>query len=100
MAAPSVTGHVKLVQRARGPKWYVKYRLADGRQVQRLLGPAWTERGRPATGHYTRKTAEAELRRLLTDAERGTLVAATKTNATFADVAEEWLRYIEGDRGR
>lgn len=100
MAAPGVTGHVKLVQRARGPKWYVKYRLADGRQVQKLLGPAWTERGRPPEGHYTRRTAEAELRRLLTDAERGTLAGAVKTGATFADVAAEWLSYVEQDRQR
>ena len=100
MAAPGVTGHVKLVERARGAKWYVKYRLPDGRQVQRLLGPAWTERGRPPTGHFSRKTAEAELRRLLTDAERGTLAGAVKTGVTFGEVAGEWLRYIEGDRQR
>lgn len=95
MAAHRVTGHVKLVQLARGAKWYVKYRLPDGRQVQKLLGPAWIERGRPAAGHFTRKTAEAELRRILTDAERG-----TKTGATFADVAAEWLQYVERDRQR
>jgi len=95
-----VTGHVFLAKRKRGDKWYAKYRLPDGRQVQKVLGPAWTERGRPPDDHYTRKTAEAELRRRLTDAERGTLAAASKTGATFADVAAEWLRYIEGDRKR
>jgi integrase len=106
MAAPMekirhATGHVKLVERKRGgPIYYVKYRLPDGRQVQKKLGPAWTERGRPPEGHYTRRMAEAELRRLLTDAERGTLAAARKTGATFAAVAAEWLRYIEHDRQR
>jgi hypothetical protein len=30
------------VERKRGPQWYAKYRLPDGRQVQRHLGPAWT----------------------------------------------------------
>jgi len=39
------TGHVFRVERARGPAWYMKYRLPDGRQVQKKLGPAWTERG-------------------------------------------------------
>ena len=36
------TGHVFRVERARGPAWYTKYRLPDGRQVQKKLGPAWT----------------------------------------------------------
>jgi len=101
MAAGNVTGHVRVVKRARGAKWYVKYRLADGRQVQKLLGPAWTERGRPPDGFYTRKTAGAELRRLLTDAERGTLAGAqARTGTTFADACAEWLRYVELDRQR
>jgi integrase len=99
-AVRNVTGHVRLVKRTRGPKWYAKYRLPDGRQVQKLLGPAWSERGRPPEGHYTRKTAEAELRRILTAAERGELAGAIKTGATFADVAAEWLRYVELDRQR
>ena len=45
------TGHVFRVDRARGPVWYAKYRLPDGRQVQKKLGPAWTGRVdlRPAT---------------------------------------------------
>src|ERR1700688_3464211 len=42
------TGHVFRVERARGPVWYAKYRLPDGRQVQKKIGPAWTARGRPA----------------------------------------------------
>jgi hypothetical protein len=40
------TGHVFRIERARGPVWYGKYQLPDGRQVQKKLGPAWTERGR------------------------------------------------------
>jgi integrase len=101
MAAGNVTGHVRVVKRARGAKWYVKYRLADGRQVQKLLGPAWTERGRPPDGFYTRKTAGAELRRLLTDAERGTLAGAqARTGTTFADACAEWLRYVEHEKQR
>ena len=29
------TGHVFRVERTRGPMWYAKYRLPDGRQVQK-----------------------------------------------------------------
>lgn len=35
------SGHVFRVERVRGPVWYAKYRLPDGRQVQKKLGPAW-----------------------------------------------------------
>jgi integrase len=49
MAAPfrPPSGHVFRLERRRGPAWYAKYRLPDGRQIQKKLGPAWTERGRP-----------------------------------------------------
>jgi integrase len=94
------TGHVFRVERARGPQWYAKYRLPDGRQVQKKLGPAWTERGRPPAGHFTKRTAEAWLRSVLEDARRGTLPGMVKTGATFADAAAEWLRYVEQDRRR
>lgn len=94
------TGHVFRVERARGPIWYAKYRLPDGRQVQKKLGPAWTERGRPPTGYLTKRTAEAWLRDVLDEARRGTLPGLVRTGATFADAAAEYLRYIEQDRGR
>ena len=41
LSGQRATGHVKLVPRARGDQFYVKYRLPDGRQVERKLGPAW-----------------------------------------------------------
>jgi integrase len=94
------TGHVFRVDRVRGPAWYAKYRLPDGRQVQRKLGPAWTERGRPPAGYYTKRTAEAWLRDMLDEARRGTLPGMVRTGATFADAAAEWLRYVEQERGR
>ncbi len=94
------SGHVFRVQRARGPVWYAKYRLPDGRQVQKKLGPAWTERGRSAAGSFTKRTVEAWLRATLEDARRGTLHPVERTGATFADAAAEWLRYIEQDRAR
>ena len=87
------------VDRARGPVWYAKYRLSDGRQVQRKIGPAWTERGRPPAGYVTKRTAEAWLRDVLDRARRGTLPGLVRTGATFADAAAEYLRYAEHDRG-
>jgi integrase len=104
MAAPAQlsppSGHVFRVERARGPVWYAKYRLPDGRQVQKKIGPAWTGRGRPAAGYVTKRLAEDWLRSVLEEARRGTLPGAVRTGATFADAAAEWLRYIEHDRAR
>jgi integrase len=94
------TGHVFRVERTRGPAWYAKYRLPDGRQVQKKLGPAWTGRGRPAAGYFTKRLAEDWLRGVLEQARRGTLPGMVRTGATFADAAAEYLRYIEHDRGR
>jgi integrase len=94
------TGHVFRVERARGPVWYAKYRLPDGRQVQKKLGPAWTGRGRPAAGYFTKRLAEDWLRSTLEEARRGTLPGSVRTGATFEDAAAEYLRYIEHDRGR
>ena len=94
------TGHVFRVERSRGPAWYAKYRLPDGRQVQKKIGPAWTERGRPPAGYFTKRLAEDWLRRVLDEARRGVLPGMVKTGATFADAAAEWLRYIEHDRKR
>lgn len=94
------SGHVFRVERKRGPQWFAKYRLPDGRQVQRKIGPAWTGRGRPAAGYYTKRAAEEWLRKVLGEAREGTLPGLVKTDVSFAEAAEEWLRYIEHDRGR
>src|SRR3954447_16959362 len=96
--APS--GHVFRVERKRGPVWYAKFRLPDGRQVQRRIGPAWTERGRPPAGYVTKRGAEDWLRKTLDQVRRGTLPGMVRTGATFADAAAEWLRYVEHDRQR
>ena len=53
------SGHVFRVDRKRGPVWFAKYRLPDGRPVQKRIGPTWTQRGRPAMGTYTKRTADA-----------------------------------------
>jgi integrase len=94
------TGHVFRVERKRGSQWYAKYRLPDGRQVQRRIGPAWKERGRPADGYFTKRTAEAWLRDVLEQARGGRLPGQVRTGVTFEQAADEWLRYVEHDRGR
>jgi hypothetical protein len=94
------SGHVFRVERKRGPQWYSKYRLPDGRQVQTRLGPAWTGRGRPPAGYFTKRLAEDWLRSTLERARRGELPGTVRTGATFADAAAEYLRYIGEDRGR
>ncbi len=95
-----ISGHIFRVERQRGPVWYAKYRLPDGRQVQKKLGPAWTKRGRPADGYLTKQTAESRLDEILAEIRRGQHPGMVRTGATFADAAEEYLRYIEHDRGR
>lgn len=89
------SGHVRLVKRRRADQWYAKLRLPDGRHVQKRLGPAWKERSRPPEGFYTKRTAEAKLREMLADAQRGTLAGTERTGATFEDAAAEYLRYVE-----
>ena len=96
--ARPVSGHVYRVERKRGPAWYAKYRLPDGRQVQRKLGPAWTARGRPPADYFTKRTAEGWLDDTLAQARRGELPGMVATGATVADAAAEWLRWAEHDR--
>jgi integrase len=98
-AVQSPSGHVFRLDRARGPVWYAKYRLPDGRQVQRKIGPAWTERGRPPAGYVTKRLAEDWLRDVLDQARRGSLPGMVRTGATFADAAAEFLRYVADERG-
>jgi integrase len=92
------TGHVFRVERKRGPVWYAKYRLPDGRQVQKKIGPAWSARGRPPAGYLTRRLAEAWLDDVLAQARRAELPGMVRTGATVADAAAEWLRYVQHDR--
>ena len=42
-------------------------------RCKKTLGPAWTARGRPPAGYFTKRTAEAWLRRTLAEAAAGTL---------------------------
>jgi integrase len=87
------TGHVKLIDRKSGQKFYAKYR-ANGEQTTRLIGPAWLKRGRPPAGHFTRQMAEAELRCMMDEASghRG------HSSVTFQQACDEWLRYLEQEK--
>jgi len=96
-AAPP-SGHVFRVERKRGPAWYGKYRLPDGRQVQKRIGPAWTGRGRPPRRLCDKRLAEAWLDDVMAQARRAELPGMVRTGATVADAVAEWLRYVEHDR--
>ncbi len=94
------SGQVVRRERKRGPVWYAHYREPSGRQHQKLIGPAWSGRGRPPEGYYTKRMAEDWLReRLLEDAQRTAAGQALEARVSFADAAEEYLRYATEDRG-
>jgi integrase len=94
----SISGHVFRVDRARGPVWFAKYRLPDGRQVQKKIAPAWTKPGRPDDGFVNRRGAEAWLSDVLAQAHAGTLPGMVRTGVTFERAGAEWLRYCVEDR--
>src|SRR3954451_11655600 len=96
----AVSGHVFRVEGKRRSVWRAKYRLPDGRQVQTTIGLVWTERGRPPDGYFTKRTAQAWLRDVLDQAERGVLPGMVRTGRAFADAADEYLRYLADDRQR
>jgi integrase len=79
----------------------MKYRLPDGRQVQSRVGPVWTsKREEPPPGYFSKRTAQAVLDETLAKARRGELGGVARTRATFAEAADEWLRYVDHDRER
>ena len=92
-AQSNVTGTVQEYSRRRGPVWYARIRTPNG-QKKRLLGPAWHKRGRPPEGYYTEATAKQTLSRMLIEEE----TTPRRGRITFADAANEWLRYSESDR--
>jgi integrase len=78
-----------------------KWRDAAG-QHQRVLGKVWDGRGKPAAGYLTKRGAQAALDEILADARRGQVVGPVRPRGgvTFAEAAQEWLRYVEHDRKR
>src|SRR3954464_9144514 len=96
----AISGHAFRVEGKRRSVWRAKYRLPDGRQVQTTIGLVWTERGRPPDGYFTKRTAQAWLRDVLDQAERGVLPGMVRTGRTFAEAADEDLRSRAEDRQR
>src|SRR3954451_24916191 len=96
----AISGHVFRVEGKRRSVWRAKYRLPDGRQVQTTIGLVWTERGRPPDGYFTRRTAQAWLRDVLDQAERGVLPGMVRTGRPFVEAADDYLRYLAEDRQR
>ena len=93
-ATRAISGHVFKIERKRGPQWYAKYRLPDGRQVQRRIGPHWTDRKQePPAGYFTKTTARAWLDDTLAKARRGELPGMVRTGTTFAVACDDWLDY-------
>ena len=85
----------------RGPVWYAKYRLPDGRQVQkhdRAGVDASAAARRPATSRSAprrRGCATCSTRRA-----RGTLPGHGPHRRDVRRRRDEWLRYVEHDRAR
>jgi integrase len=85
------SGFVFVREGARGPVWYAKYRLPDGRQVKRSIGPV---------SRLSRRQAEGWLHRVLDEARAGTLPGMVRTGVSFAEACEEYLHWLEVDRQR
>ena len=88
----TVSGHIYLKPRAKGPVWYWKLRLPAGGEERKAIGPAWTGTGRTPEGYFTKRTAQAALDARLTDLRRGIGIPA-RTGATFRDAAEHWYTH-------
>jgi integrase len=95
MPVPQASGHVLTREGSRGIKLYAKFRV-NGHQTTRLIGPAWTKRARPPAGLLTRAMAEVELHRMMDDAAT---VKPSGAEVTFGHACEEWLRYLEQEKG-
>lgn len=88
-----ISGHIFLRPPSR-TVWYMGLRLPEGRTM-RKIGPAHRGGGRPADGTFTAGSAQRVL-----EAEVTRLTAlAQGTNPTFATAAEDYLVYLERERG-
>ena len=87
------TGTVRVVWRAKGPMWLMKYRLPDGTESMRTLGAAWVKRnpqdpegwlprrGRPPEGTLNEDAARAALQAFLDRADRSDTAGADHARA-------------------
>jgi integrase len=97
-----VSGHLRRVKRQSGDRWRVKWRDAAGVEHKRVLGRVWSAAGRPREGYMTKQQAQRALDEILAEARRVGPGARRRIGSqpTFADAAQEWLRYVEFDRKR
>src|SRR3954447_13154856 len=101
---PNISGHVQRRRNQKGYVWYVKYRAPDAtsrsgrRQVEKKLGPEWPDEGPPPPGYYDRRSAQAALEAILTDARRGH-IEVLRTGVAFEQLAKDWLIWGEHERG-
>jgi integrase len=94
MSAAHATGHVKLMRRRRGDKFYAAVR-ANGSEFTRLIGPVWLKRSRPPEGFFTRSMAEEELARIMREVQHD----ERPDRHTFGEACAEWLRWGEQEAG-
>jgi integrase len=86
---PSGAAVIRYEGARKGVVWRIKYRDATRRQVQETLGPA--------SEGWTRRKAEAELRKRLVDVERIRLRRPDRIS--FSTFAEEWLKVYPDSKG-
>jgi integrase len=97
----AVTGHLVRARYASGDRWIAHWRDSSGHQHMRTLGRVWRGGGRPADGYLMRRGAQERLDDILAEARKTVpRTAAAARGVTFAQAAEEWLRYVEFDRKR
>jgi integrase len=69
----AVSGHVFRHEGKRRPVWRAKYRLRAGRQVQKRSARRGPREVARLAGYFTKRSAEAWLRRVLAEAAAGTV---------------------------
>ncbi len=97
-----VSGSVARVERKRGPVWYARYRLpVRARSARGSSGRPGRAAGGRRRGYFTKRTAEDWLRDQLDEVAARTRARrrSVATGVTFAEAAEEYLRFAEQDRG-
>jgi integrase len=108
-----VSGHLQVVERASGRRWYALWRDASGRH-RKMLGRAWvkphgtTARGatkwrsadgsKPGDDWLTPGEAEDALNEILAAAKRAP--RQRREVVTFSAACADWLAYVEHERRR
>lgn len=101
-------GALLVVERARGPVYYAKWRDRRGSQVKRALGPAWVtrdgdvwrrRRGRAPEGALDERAAVLAMAAAMNEHDAALDEEPRDRHATFADAAERWLQHLEHVEG-